>query len=259
MQLSIIIPVLDEAECIVALLQQLQPLRARGHEVILVDGGSKDETVALAESLVDQLLIAPAGRARQMNAGADAANGQMLWFVHADSGVPDKAEELIIKATLINPSCRRINPSCRRINPSCRRRPASRSLKTVDPGIRRDDDWGRFNIRLSGDSMLLRIVEQLMNLRSRITGIATGDQCIFVSRALFERVGGYADLPLMEDIDLSKRLKREQRPVCVQHTVTTSSRRWEQKGIVRTIVLMWYLRLAWFLGVPAARLATRYG
>lgn len=107
--------------------------------------------------------------------------------------------------------------------------------------------------------MLLRVVERLMNLRSRITGIATGDQGIFVSRALFERVSGYADLPLMEDIDLCKRLKCEQRPVCVQHTVTTSSRRWEQKGIVRTIVLMWYLRLAWFLGVPAARLATHYG
>jgi len=212
MQISIIIPALDEAECIVALLQQLQPLRARGHEVILVDGGSKDETVVLAESLVDQLLLAPAGRARQMNAGADAANGQMLWFVHADSGIPDQADELIIKATLIDSSCRR--------------RPASRSLKTVDPGLRRDDDWGRFNVRLSGDSMLLRIVEQSMNLRSRITGIATGDQGIFVSRALFERVGGYADLPLMEDIDLSKRLKREQRPVCIQHTVATSSRRW---------------------------------
>jgi len=107
--------------------------------------------------------------------------------------------------------------------------------------------------------MLLRVVERLMNLRSRITGIATGDQGIFVSRALFERIGGYADLPLMEDIDLSKRLKREQTPVYLHNTLTTSSRRWEQKGIVRTILLMWTLRLAWFLGVPAARLATHYG
>lgn len=221
MRLSIIIPALNEAECIVALLQQLQSLRARGHEVILVDGGSEDQTAALAEPMVDQLLITAAGRARQMNAGAGAANGQIFWFVHADSSIPDRADELIVK-----------------------------------PGNR---IWGRFNVRLSGNRLLLRIIERLMNLRSRVTGIATGDQGIFVSRALFERVGGYADLPLMEDVDLSKRLKLEQRPVCLQHTLTASSRRWEQRGIVRTILLMWYLRLAWFLGVPAARLATHYG
>jgi rSAM/selenodomain-associated transferase 2 len=221
MQLSIIIPTLDEAEVVVALLQQLQSLRARGHEVILADGGSKDDTVALAEPLADRVLVTAAGRARQMNAGAAVANGQMLWFVHADSRIPERADECI--------------------------------LKSADPV------WGRFNVHLSGDRMLLRVVERLMNLRSRITGIATGDQGIFVSRALFERIGGYADLPLMEDIDLSKRLKREQTPVCLHNTLTTSSRRWEQKGIVRTILLMWTLRLAWFLGVPAARLATRYG
>ena len=221
MQLSIIIPTLDEAEAVVALLQQLQSLRARGHEVILADGGSKDGTVALAEPLVDRVLVTAAGRARQMNAGAAVANGQMLWFVHADSRIPERADEYI--------------------------------LQSADPV------WGRFNVHLSGDRMLLRVVERLMNLRSRITGIATGDQGIFVSRALFERIGGYADLPLMEDIDLSRRLKREQPPVCLHNTLTTSSRRWEQKGIVRTILLMWTLRLAWFLGVPAARLATRYG
>ena len=221
MQLSIIIPTLDEAEAVVALLQQLQSLRARGHEVILADGGSKDGTVALAEPLVDRVLVTAAGRARQMNAGAAVANGQMLWFVHADSRIPERADDYI--------------------------------LKSAGPV------WGRFNVHLSGDRMLLRVVERLMNLRSRITGIATGDQGIFVSRALFERIGGYADLPLMEDIDLSKRLKHEQTPVCLHNTLTTSSRRWEQKGIVRTILLMWTLRLAWFLGVPAARLATRYG
>ena len=221
MQLSIIIPTLDEAEAVVALLQQLQSLRARGHEVILADGGSKDDTVALAEPLVDRVLVTAAGRARQMNAGAAVANGQTLWFVHADSRIPERADEYI--------------------------------LKSAGPV------WGRFNVHLSGDRMLLRVVERLMNLRSRITGIATGDQGIFVSRALFERIGGYADLPLMEDIDLSKRLKHEQTPVCLHNTLTTSSRRWEQKGVVRTILLMWYLRLAWFLGVPAARLASHYG
>jgi rSAM/selenodomain-associated transferase 2 len=220
MQLSIIIPTLDEAECVGALLQQLQPLRTRGHEVILVDGGSRDATVALAEPLVDKLLTAPAGRARQMNAGAGAADGQVLWFVHADSIIPNKADVIILNSA--------------------------------------GELWGRFNVHMSGDRLLLRVVERLMNLRSRITGIATGDQGIFVSRALFKRIGGYTELPLMEDIDLSKRLKREQRPVCLQNTLTTSSRRWERKGIVRTILMMWYLRLAWFLGVPATRLVSRY-
>ena len=156
-----------------------------------------------------------------MNAGAAVANGQMLWFVYADSCIPEWADEHILQSAGLV--------------------------------------WGCFNVHLSGDRVLLRVVERLMNLRSRITGIATGDQGIFVSRVLFERIGGYADLPLMEDIDLSKRLKHEQTPVCLHNTLTASSRRWEQKGIVRTVLLMWYLRLAWFLGVPAARLATHYG
>jgi len=221
MQLSIIIPALDEADTITVLLQQLQPLRKRGHEVILVDGGSTDETVTMAEPLVDRLMVTPAGRAGQLNAGASAAHGQVLWFVHADSRIPDRADELIVKSL--------------------------------------SHKWGYFNIRLSGNRKLLRIVERLMNLRSRLTGIATGDQGIFVLRAAFERIGGYADLPLMEDIDLSKRLKCEQWPICLRQTLVTSSRRWEQNGIVRTILLMWSLRLAWYLGVPAKRLVTRYG
>jgi glycosyltransferase involved in cell wall biosynthesis len=133
MQLSIIIPTLDEAECVGALLQQLQPLRTRGHEVILVDGGSRDATVALAEPLVDKLLTAPAGRARQMNAGAGAADGQVLWFVHADSIIPNKADVIILNSA--------------------------------------GELWGRFNVHMSGDRLLLRVVERLMNLRSRITGI----------------------------------------------------------------------------------------
>ena len=221
MRLSIIIPTLNEADTLDVLLQQLQPLRRRGHEVILVDGGSTDATPVMAGPWVDRVLYAPAGRARQMNAGAQAANGQVLWFLHADSSIPASADVYV--------------------------------LDSVAPA------WGRFDIRLSGDRLLLRSVAGLMNLRSCITGIATGDQGLFVSRLLFDRVGGYADLPLMEDVDLSKRLKRIQRPVCVRHALTTSSRRWEEHGVVRTILLMWYLRLAWFLGVPAAHLAARYG
>ena len=220
--LSIIVPALNEAGCIRELLRQLQALRAQGHEVIVVDGGSCDATVALAQPLVDQLLPAPAGRALQMNIGAQAARGRVLWFVHADTRVPEKAAQVIIES------------------------------------VAHAAGWGRFDVRLSGDRLLLRLVERMMNWRSRITGIATGDQGIFVTRELFERVGGFAALPLMEDIDLSSRLKREQRPLCLRARLTSSSRRWEQKGIVRTIALMWVLRLAYFLGVPPARLAMHY-
>jgi len=222
LQLSIIIPVLNEAGCILDILRELQALRAQGHEVILVDGGSCDETIALAQPLVDQLLPAPAGRALQMNVGAKVASGRVFWFLHADTRVPDKAARLIIEAL-------------------------------QDAG-----SWGRFDVRLSGDGFLLRLVERMMNWRSRFTGVATGDQGIFVSRELFEAVGGFAELPLMEDIDLSRRLKSEQWPVCLRDTLTTSSRRWEQKGVLRTVALMWYLRLAYFLGVSPARLAMRY-
>jgi len=221
-QLSIIVPALNEAGCIRELLRQLEALRAQGHEVIVVDGGSCDATVALAQPLVDQLLPAPAGRALQMNIGAQAARGRVLWFVHADTRVPEKAAPVIIES------------------------------------VAHAAGWGRFDVRLSGDRLLLRLVERMMNWRSRFTGIATGDQGIFVTRELFERVGGFTAMPLMEDIDLSRRLKREQRPLCLRDTLTSSSRRWEQKGIVRTIALMWVLRLAYFLGVPPARLAMHY-
>jgi len=222
LQLSIIIPALNEAGCIRDILRQLQALRAQGHEVILVDGGSCDETIALAQPLVDQLLPAPAGRAVQMNVGARAAGGRVFWFLHADTGVPDNAAAPIIAA------------------------------------LQQAGNWGRFDVRLSGDGFLLRLVERMMNWRSRFTGIATGDQGIFVSRELFESVGGFAALPLMEDIDLSRRLKSRQWPVCLRDTLTVSSRRWEQQGIFPTVALMWVLRLAYFLGVPPARLAMHY-
>lgn len=221
-QLSIIIPALNEAGCIRGILRQLQALRAQGHEVILVDGGSCDETIALAQPLVDQLLPAEAGRALQMNVGAQAASGRVFWFLHADTRVPDNAACLILEA------------------------------------LQHAGSWGRFDVRLSGDSVLLRLVERMMNWRSRLTGVATGDQGIFVTRELFEGVGGYAALPLMEDIDLSRRLKTRQWPVCLRDTLTASSRRWEQQGVLRTVALMWYLRLAYFLGVPPARLAMHY-
>lgn len=220
--LSIIIPSLNEAATLEATLSPLQPWRKAGHQLILVDGGSSDGTASIASPLVDRMLAATPGRARQMNLGAEAARGDLLLFLHADTQLPPEAEQLIQQA--------------------------------VEQRL-----WGRFDVRLSGRHWLLRVVERMMNWRSCIGGIATGDQGIFVERDLFERVGGFPELPLMEDIALSKRLKRAAgHPACIHTPLLTSSRRWEQNGILRTILLMWRLRLAFFLGVPADRLARHY-
>jgi len=221
--LSIIIPVLNEAGTVVRTLSALQPLRAAGHEVIVVDGGSLDETRAISEPLSDRLIQSPRGRSRQMNAGAHVAGGEVFLFLHADSLLSEGAVRAMLRAM--------------------------RSEK------RR---WGRFDVRLSGNHPLLRIIESLMNWRSRITGIATGDQGIFVERELFERVAGFPDIDLMEDIALSKALKKQGRPVCLRQRVRTSSRRWEEKGILRTVFLMWRLRLFYFLGSDTRRLAQNY-
>lgn len=224
MKISIIIPVRNEEENIGRLLHELQEYRDRGHELIVVDGGSEDETVVIARPLVDNLLVAPAGRACQMNLGASMAHGDVLWFLHADSRTPDHADELI-KTALTN------------------------SAST----------WGRFDIRLSGSNLSFRIVESMMNLRSRLTGIATGDQAIFISHDLFDRVGGFPDQCLMEDVEISKKLKKFQSPVSLREKLVTSSRRWEQNGVVKTIILMWVLRAAYFFGVPVEKLCLRYG
>jgi rSAM/selenodomain-associated transferase 2 len=221
-RISIVIPTLNEAAQIGDTLRPLQALRGRGHEVIVVDGGSVDDTLGVAVTRADRCLSAPCGRSGQMNAGAACASGDILWFLHADTRVDRGCDRIIVAACGAT------------------------------------DSWGRFDVRLSGRQPLLRMVERLMNLRSRLTGIATGDQGMFVTRTLFDRVGGFPAIPLMEDIELSKRLRRIQRPLCLRHRVVTSSRRWEEQGIVRTIALMWYLRLAYFLGVPAERLAVRY-
>lgn len=221
--LSIVVPVLDEAEVIEPALAALAPLRARGHEVIVVDGGSTDGTPALARPLADRVLRAPRGRARQMNAGARAARGEVLLFLHADTRLPDAADRLVLAGL-----------------------------------ARRGRGWGRFDARLSGRHPLLRLTGWLFSLRSRLTGVATGDQAIFVRRDWFEAVGGYPDLPLMEDLALSRALKRRGRPLCLRQRVTTSSRRWERHGILRTILLMWRLRLAYYLGADPHELARLY-
>lgn len=222
MPITIIIPVLNEGLTLVEMLRPLQSLRAAGHEVILVDGGSHDETCECATGQMDQLLTSTAGRARQMNRGATVAQHSLLLFLHADTRLPDHAVE------------------------------------RIEAVVSAGHNWGRFDVRLSGSQPLLRLVEWMMNRRSCLTGIATGDQAIFVQRALFQRVGGYPDIPLMEDVALSGSLRRFGRPACIDTPVVTSSRRWEQGGILRTIGLMWWLRLGYWFGVSPQRLAERY-
>jgi rSAM/selenodomain-associated transferase 2 len=220
--LSIVLPALDEAAGIEATLQALEPLRARGVEIVLADGGSGDGTPALAAPWVDAVLQAPRGRALQMNAGAAAARGAVLLFLHADTRLPALADLQVLRA--------------------------------VAGGAR----WGRFDVRIEGRPAMLRVVATLMNLRSRLSGIATGDQAIFVTREAFDRVGGFPVQPLMEDIELSRRLKRLSRPACLRERASTSGRRWEQRGVWRTIFLMWRLRWRYWRGDSPSRLAQAY-
>ena len=222
-QLSVVIPALNEAGCIRELCIALQPLRRRGHEVILVDGGSADQTLALGKPLVDRVLSSASGRGLQMRAGAAAANGTILWFLHADTGVPDNPDQLILEA-----------------------------LENDRQG------WGHFDVSLSDRHIALRCVAYLMNLRSRLSAIATGDQGIFVRRSLYEQVGGIPPLPLMEDIAFSRALKHHGRPACIRQRLLTSARRWQRHGIARTILTMWGLRLAYFLGINPLHLARYY-
>lgn len=225
-ELSIIMPALNEAAGIVAALQPLQALRAHGVELIVVDGGSHDDTADLARPWADRVLTAPRGRARQMNAGAAVARGRVLLFLHADSRLPDGAKQWVTAA-----------------------------IGDVLAGRL----WGRFDVVIAGRSPWLKLIAFMMNWRSRLTGIATGDQAIFVATAAFHAVGGFPDIPLMEDIALSKALKRLGRPVCLAACVTTSGRRWETHGVWRTILLMWWLRLRYFFGADPTRLALEYG
>lgn len=223
LKLSVIVPVLNEAAGIGAALTSLATLRDAGVEVIVVDGGSTDETVALARPLADRVVVAARGRAAQMNAGAAQARGEVLLFLHADTRLPRE------------------------------------TLTGITAALTAGSLWGRFDVRIEGRSAWLPLIARMMNLRSRLTGIATGDQAIFVIRSAFDAVGGFPAIRLMEDIALSKCLKRLGPPACLRTRVTTSGRRWEAHGVWRTILFMWWLRLRYFLGADPRRLAVEYG
>ncbi|RFC37707.1 MAG: transferase 2, rSAM/selenodomain-associated [Candidatus Nitrotoga sp. SPKER] len=223
MRLSIIVPMLNEAEQLPELFAHLLPYQQAGCEIIFVDGGSNDGSATLPEMAGFIALCTARGRAKQMNAGASQASGDVLLFLHADTRLPQNATGHI-EQTLIN------NKYC----------------------------WGRFDVCIIGRFIMLRVVSRLMNWRSRLTGIATGDQAIFVRRAVFEHLQGFPDQPLMEDVELSKRLLVFSRPACIAHCVTTSGRRWEVGGVWRTILLMWRLRWAYWRGTDAGKLARLY-
>ncbi len=222
-KISVIIPVFNEANGIEDCLLSLKPLQLSGHELIVVDGGSNDDTVALAKPFADRVIRSSRGRARQMNTGAALGSGDLYLFLHADTQFTKSAAQTLISV-------------------------AEESTYV----------WGRFDVRLSGGHSLFRVIEAAMNLRSRMTSVCTGDQAIFVDREMFIRVGGYDDIGLMEDIALSKKLRRHMSPLCLHEKLITSSRRWESDGILRTVFRMWWLRLAYFLGSSPERLRRHY-
>lgn len=222
-RISVIVPVLNESAILGEHLSQLQDLRSRGHEVIVVDGGSTDDSGAVASDLADLVLQAPRGRAAQMNVGAARARGGILLFLHADTRLPENADARMIRA------------------------------------LSGRGGWGRFDVALAGRHRLLPVVAGCMNLRSRLTGIATGDQAIFVSADWFRELGGFPQIALMEDIAMSRLLRARQWPVCLPERVCTSGRRWDQGGLLRTVITMWLLRLAYFFGADPVWLARCYG
>lgn len=222
-RLTLIVPVLNEVTGMAATLAALQPLRRAGAELIVVDGGSSDGTLTCCAGLSDQAMPGPRGRARQMNHGAQCAQGDVLLFLHADTRLPETAWSAIAAGLASG-----------------------------------RHDWGRFDVEIAGRSRWFPLIAAFMNRRSRWSGIATGDQAMFVRRQLFLDVGGFPDQPLMEDIELSRRLRRCGPPACLRERVITSGRRWETDGVWRTILLMWRLRLLYWLGADVNKLAKAY-
>ena len=231
MKISIIVPVLDEAGSIEEQLKKLQGLRALGHELIVVDGGSRDGTAKIAQPLVDKLCLSDRGRAKQMNHGASQAKGDVLLFLHSDTCLPARSEQLIEHA-----------------------------INSLGGGCDQSHYkyWGRFCVRLSNPHWVYQLISKCINWRTALTSVCTGDQAIFVNRQLFSDLGGYAEIRLMEDVQLSKRLRKISKPICIRQVVITSSRRWESQGLVSTVFLMWRLRLAYFMGTDPDDLVKIY-
>ncbi|MDX8378614.1 MAG: TIGR04283 family arsenosugar biosynthesis glycosyltransferase [Gallionella sp.] len=221
LRLSIIVPILNEAAQLPDLFAHLLPYQRAGCEIIFADGGSEDSSANWAQLTGFKVVTSTRGRAQQMNAGAAQATGEMLLFLHADTRLPEGA------------------------------------LRYLDVAMTKHS-WGRFDVCITGRAVMLRVVSRMINWRSRLTGVATGDQAIFVRRTMFEELQGYANLPLMEDVELSKRLLLRSRPACIAACVMTSGRRWETRGMWRTILLMWHLRWAYWRGADVAKLASLY-
>lgn len=221
MKFSIIIPILNETSGIEKFLSTLQTFREQG-EIIIVDGGSQDNVITIASPLTDKFIKSPKGRAKQMNAGAQEASGKILLFLHADTYIPSNA------------------------------------LSLIEQGLSQYYQWGRFDIKLSGTHFMFLAIAQCMNWRSRLTGISTGDQALFVQKLVFDQAGQFPEIPLMEDIAICKNLNSFGPPLCLKAKITTSSRRWQQLGITRTILLMWWLRLLYFFGYNPETLAQLY-
>jgi rSAM/selenodomain-associated transferase 2 len=223
MKISFIIPVLNEALLIDTQLARLQYLRAQGHEIIVVDGGSRDGSLEMAAQQADIAFLSFAGRASQMNMGALNATGEVLLFLHLDTILPDDIVMLLESVVAKETIC-----------------------------------WGWFDLRFNNPALIFRVISIAMNSRALLTKVCTGDQALFVSRALFDNVGGFTEIPLMEDVAISKKLRSVARPKRIRCAVETSSRRWEEKGVLRTILLMWKLRLLYFMGRSPSSLAKEY-
>ncbi len=220
-QLSIVIPVLNEAGQLPAKLHALQGLRDRC-QLLLVDGGSHDDSPEIAKPLVDKVILGSRGRAIQMNAGASQAEAEVLLFLHADTRLPDNAIDLINQA--------------------------------MAEGFQ----WGRFDVAFDSPKPIFKLIAFMMNQRSRLTSIATGDQALFITHSAFAAAGGFPEIALMEDIAISGKLKILGKPCSLKAKVLTSARRWQQHGLFKTILLMWWLRLAYFFGADPNDLAMCY-
>ncbi len=220
---SIIVPVLNESASIEKTLTYLKPALQHGHELIIVDGGSSDDTLEKCKQYTDRIFSSPKGRAMQMNLGANRASNNILVFLHADTQVPQNFTECIVNSLMS-----------------------------------KQYYWGFFKVKLSGKHLVLKLISYFMNLRSCLSGIATGDQAIFISKTLFETINGFKEIPLMEDIELSRLLKKHSRPCCINSCVTTSSRKWENEGVLKTVYLMWKIRLLYFFGMSSDKLVKIY-